>query len=286
VFQTQLTEAMSTKIETAIVTGAASGIGRAIARKLASRGINILVVDIQKDVGSTTAASIAKEFNVDAVFHYADMTQEEDIKGMVHAAVSRWGRLDWAANNAGKGERLDDNEDHVTAADFDQLYHLNQRGVWLCQKYEAEQMRKQDLRLPNGVSENLGGRLHRGAIVNVASICAHVATGMPSYTASKHAILGITKIGGLFYGKHNIRCNSVSPGPVLTPEYAEFKKTFADDPRFSEQSTGWSNRCPLQRPSTPEEQANVVSFLLSGESSFVNCSDIKVDGGLTSVADR
>lgn len=109
---------------------------------------------------------------------------------------------------------------------------------------------------------------------------------MPSYTASKHAILGITKIGGLFYGKRGIRCNSVSPGPILSDQYAEFKQTFLDDPRFSEQAVGWSNRCPLKRPSTCEEQANVVSFLLSGESSFVNCLDIRVDGGLTSVADR
>lgn len=147
-------------------------------------------------------------------------------------------------------------------------------------------MMKNKLGTANDTTVGSTGPDQRGAIVNIASICSHVATGMPSYTASKHAVLGITKSGGLFYGKHGIRCNSVSPGPVLTPEYAEFKKSFENDPRFTEQSSGWSNRCPLKRPSTCEEQANVVSFLLSGESSFVNCADIRVDGGLTAVADK
>jgi NAD(P)-dependent dehydrogenase (short-subunit alcohol dehydrogenase family) len=214
------------------------------------------------------------------------MTNEGDIIGMVEEAVRRWGRLDWAANNAGTGEKLEDNEDDVTSSHFDKLFALNQRGVWLCQKHEAQQMLKQKPRVPKTATKEFQGVEQRGAIVNIASICGHVATGMPSYTASKHAVLGITKSGGLFYGKHGIRCNSISPGPVLTPEYAEFKKSFENDSRFAEQASGWSNRCPLKRPSTCEEQANVVSFLLSGESSFVNCSDIRVDGGLTSVADK
>ncbi|KAF7555021.1 hypothetical protein G7Z17_g2512 [Cylindrodendrum hubeiense] len=272
--------------EVAIVTGAAGGLGRAIARKLASRGITILIADVQEERGQETAEAIKQDFGVESLFCKTDVTKEEDVKRMVQMAVERWGRVDWAANNAGMGEKLEDNEDEVTTEAFNKLYEVNQRGVWLCQKYEAEQMRKQQPRLANGTSPELGGVAQRGAIVNIASICGHVATGMPSYTASKHAILGITKIGGLFYGKHGIRCNSVSPGPILSDQYAEFKESFLDDPRFSEQAVGWSNRCPLKRPSTCEEQANVVSFLLSGESSFVNCSDIRVDGGLTSVADR
>lgn len=214
------------------------------------------------------------------------MTKEVDIKGMLEPAVQRWGRLDWAANNAGTCELLEDNEDHMTAADFDRLYVLDQRGVWLCHKYEAAQMRKQQPRIAHGSTESLGAVQQRGAIVNIASICGYVAIGLPSYTAAKHAVHGITKTGGLFYGKYGIRCNSISPGPVLTPEFATWKKAFENDPRFGEQASGWSIRCPMHRPSWCEEQANVVSFLLSGESSFVNCSDIKVDGGLTSVADR
>jgi NAD(P)-dependent dehydrogenase (short-subunit alcohol dehydrogenase family) len=214
------------------------------------------------------------------------MTSEADIKGMVAAAVHYWGRLDWAANNAGTGQPLDDNEDDVSAAVFDSLYALNQRGVWLCQKYEAAQMRLQEPREPLGSSKEFAARAHRGAIVNVASICGSVATGMPAYTATKHAVKGITKTGGLFYGKFGIRCNSVSPGPVLTPEYHDWSQSFLKDERFHEQATGWSNRCPLKRPSTCEEQANVASFLLSGDSSFINCADVMVDGGLTAVADK
>jgi NAD(P)-dependent dehydrogenase (short-subunit alcohol dehydrogenase family) len=144
-------------------------------------------------------------------------------------------------------------------------------------------MRKQP---PRPLKHDIPGVETRGAIVNTASICGHVSTGMPSYAAAKHAVIGITKTGGLFYGRHGIRCNSFSPGPVLTPEYAKFKESFRDDPRFSEQASGWSNRCPLKRPSHSSEQANVASFLLSDESSFVNAADIRVDGGLTAVADR
>lgn len=147
-------------------------------------------------------------------------------------------------------------------------------------------MRKRETRLPKSTLIELGGVPQRGSIVNIASMTAHIVTGMPSYTASKHAILGITKTGGLLYGKHGIRCNSISPGPILSEQWEGFNQAFIDDPPFSEQALGWSNRCPLKRPSTCEEQANVASFLLSGESSFVNCSDIRVDGGLTSVADR
>lgn len=270
-------------MEVAVVTGAASGIGLAIARKLASRGMNILMADINEKEGEEQAAAVRKAFAVDAVFHRADMSKENDIKCMVEAAVERWGRLDWAANNAGIGELLEDNEDHMDGEDFDKLYTVNQRGVWLCQKYEAAQMRKQQ---PRPLKNDVPGVETRGAIVNTASICSHVSTGMPSYTATKHAVLGITKTGGLFYGKHGIRCNSISPGPVLTSEYAKFKESFQDDPRFSEQAAGWSNRCPLKRPSHSDEQANVVSFLLSDESSFVNAADVRVDGGLTAVADR
>ncbi|KAH0841229.1 hypothetical protein AYO21_06890 [Fonsecaea monophora] len=277
---------MATDKECAIVTGGARGIGLAIVRRLALRGINVLIADIRDELGREMARTLAEEFKVEVVYHHADMTKEDDIKGMVDAAIQRWGRLDWAANNAGTGELLEDHEDHMTGADFDRLYELDQRGVWLCQKYEAAAMRKQPLRIAHGSSVAFGAVEQRGAIVNIASICGHVAIGMPSYTAAKHAVIGITKTGGLFYGKFGIRCNSISPGTVHTPEFFSWSKTFENDPRFAEQASGWSNRCPLHRPSSCEEQANVVSFLLSGESSFINCADIKVDGGLTAVADK
>ncbi|KPM46383.1 hypothetical protein AK830_g163 [Neonectria ditissima] len=273
--------------ESAIVTGGAGGLGQAIAKKLASRGINVLIADKQEGAnGHLLAAKLSREYRVDVLYQLTDVTNEDDVKRMVQVAVDRWGRLDWAANNAGISERLDDNEDSVSTAEFDAIYEINQRGTWLCQKYEAQQMRTQPRRVPNGTDPTMGGMPQRGAIANVASICGHAATGMPSYTATKHAILGITKSGGLFYGKSGVRCNSVSPGPILTDKYDEFKKAFENDARFKEQAVGWANRCPLRRASSCEEQANVVSFLLSGESSFINCSDILVDGGLTAVADQ
>jgi NAD(P)-dependent dehydrogenase (short-subunit alcohol dehydrogenase family) len=168
---------------------------------------------------------------------------------------------------------------------FLRLYAINQRGVWLCQKYEALQMKKQELLLPLGTSSSLGGVPQRGAICNTASMCGHMSEGMPCYTATKHAILGITKTGGMFYGPHGIRCNALSPGCVLTEEYESWRQTLKGD-RFHVQATGWKDRTPLHRASTPAEQANVASFLLSGESSFVNCANIIVDGGLTVCIDK
>ncbi|KAH0837439.1 hypothetical protein AYO21_08961 [Fonsecaea monophora] len=272
--------------ETAIVTGGARGIGLAIARKLASRGINVLIADVREELGRESAEQITKDFGVEAVFIRADMRSEDDIKAMVDKAVSLWGRLDWAANNAGVGEAMDDNEDHVTREGFDRLYEICQRGVWLCQKYEAEQMRKQEPRVPEGSYLNDKAYPQRGAIVNTASICGRMTNGMPAYTSAKHGVLGITRTGCLFYGKHGIRVNALSPGVVITPEYLDWKKDFVDDERFAEQASGYAKRCPMKRASDCEEQANVASFLLSGESSFVNGADIVCDGGLTAVFDR
>lgn len=146
--------------EVAIVTGAAGGLGRAVARKLASRGISILIADVQEERGKETAESIRQGFGVESIFCKTDVTKEEDVKRMVQTAVERWGRLDWAANNAGMGEKLEDNEDDVTTEAFNKLYEINQRGVWLCQKYEAEQMRKQEPRLANGTTPEPGGVLN------------------------------------------------------------------------------------------------------------------------------
>jgi len=147
------------------------------------------------------------------------------------------------------------------------------------------QMRKQENLIPVGLSESLGGMPQRGAIVNIASMCGHMSEGMPSYTATKHAILGITRTGGMFYGPYAIRCNAVSPGCVLTEEYASWQKTLTDD-KFAVPASGWKDRTPLHRASTPAEQAGAVSFLLSGESSFVNCANLIVDGGLTVCIDK
>jgi NAD(P)-dependent dehydrogenase (short-subunit alcohol dehydrogenase family) len=110
---------MSKRRESALVTGAARGIGFAIAKKLASRGINVLLADIEEELCNESAEQLRAEYKVDAIAIRADMTVEEDIKNMVEFAIQRWGRLDWAANNAGVGEQLDDDEEDVTGAQFD-----------------------------------------------------------------------------------------------------------------------------------------------------------------------
>ncbi|EME88576.1 uncharacterized protein MYCFIDRAFT_201592 [Pseudocercospora fijiensis CIRAD86] len=202
---------------------------------------------------------------------------------MIKIAVQKWGRLDYAVNAAGimqDGMEKKDDEQKVSSEIFDRTYEVNQRGVWLCQKYEAAQMMKQSPRrvhfTPAPPKEIPG---QRGAIVNVSSVSSLTGLGYAAYTATKHAIIGITRNGAYFYGPHGIRVNALSPGGTVTDlsiaampvEIRELLKE--NDPALA------SSSVPLQKFAWPQEVANVASFLLSAESSYVNGTNIEVDGG-------
>ncbi|KAL4869731.1 hypothetical protein BDV12DRAFT_195957 [Aspergillus spectabilis] len=265
----------SSDLWSATVTGGAAGIGAAVSRKLASRGINVLIADVQTEAGEQLAAELTNTFNVDAIFVQTDVSQESDVIRMVNTAVERWGRLDYAANVAGICKDPPYEEETLTTEVFDKHFAINQRGIWLCQKHEAAQMLKQE---PRAIilhpEPQFSIKPQRGAIVNVASTTATTGMGWPAYAPTKHAVLSITKNGALFYGPKGIRCNSIAPGATLTA----MALANSDHDAVREESS-YTKPIALKTWSMPEEQAAVVSFLLSAESSHVTGMNIMVDGG-------
>ncbi|RVX71485.1 hypothetical protein B0A52_05057 [Exophiala mesophila] len=264
----------------ALITGASGGIGEATAHKLASRGISIVLVDMNEERGHAVAKDVAQKWNVKTKFLKTDITQEEQVKDAVAAATEWTGRLDYAANCAGICESIWGEEESITVELFDRTHAINTKGLWLCQKYEALQMRKQE---PRPISFEPPPRYEipgqRGAIANIASISGLHAVGMAAYTASKYAAIGVTKNGAKFYGPAGIRVNALCPGWTMTQmiEQSMGKEGTMGTKEHSESPV--SQAIALKRMSFAEEQANVLSFLLSDESSYMNGSCVVNDGG-------
>lgn len=244
----------------AIVTGAASGIGRASARVIAREGARVVVSDVDTAGGEETVRQI-KAAGGEAIFVRADVTLDADVRALVDAAVAAYGALHCAHNNAGiEGERLllaDYPEDG-----FDRLIAVNLKGVWLCwlcMKHEIRHM------LAHGV----------GAIVNTASAVGLVGSAnQPIYTASKHGVIGLTKSGAVAYAARGIHVNAVCPGIIAT---GMLDRAEAWQPGFSERV---ARRLPNQRIGQPEEVAEAVAWLCSDAASLVTGEAITVDGGI------
>ncbi|OAL40667.1 hypothetical protein AYO20_00403 [Fonsecaea nubica] len=267
---------------TALVTGGASGIGEATARKLASRGISVLIGDMNRARGEKVAAEIRELYGVRAAFYSLDVTDEANVKAFVEHATQWTGRLDFAANCAGICENVWDGEESITAELFDQTHAVNTKGVWLCQKYEAAQMLRQEPRPvvfspPPPPSHVIPGQ--RGSIANVASVSGLHANGLAAYTPSKYAVVAVTKNGAKFYGPSGVRCNAVCPGYVMTPMTEHSMGEAAKPGTKENEAASTSLQVAMGRMGFPQEQANLLSFLLSDESSYMNGSIVVNDGG-------
>jgi len=243
--------------KTALVTGAGSGIGRATALAFARTGANVVIADVDASAGEETAALIG-ELPGASLFVRADVSRAADVAALVAAAVKRFGRLDYAFNNAGIQGELS-----PTAAcseeNWDRITGINLKGVWLSMKYEIAQMLEQG-----------GG----GAIVNNASNFGLVGSvGMPAYSASKHGVIGLTKTAAIEYAASGIRINAVCPGPVHTPLVDAI---VARQPEIIDAITA---REPIGRMGRPEEIAGAVLWLCSEEASFAVGSILSLDGG-------
>jgi NAD(P)-dependent dehydrogenase (short-subunit alcohol dehydrogenase family) len=192
-----------------------------------------------------------------AVFQKTDVSKPDDVKALVARAVSEFGRLDLAFNNAGMdGEQVPLHEQDIERATM--LFDVNIKGVFYCMKYEIEQM------LQTG----------SGAIVNTSSIFGlNGYPGWSLYTATKHAVTGMTKAAALDYARQNIRVNAVGPGPVETPLLA---KGTGGDPH------SYASFVPMGRIGQPEEIANPVVWLLSDDARYVTGHTLPVDGGVCS----
>jgi NAD(P)-dependent dehydrogenase (short-subunit alcohol dehydrogenase family) len=242
----------------AIVTGAGSGIGRAVAESYAREGAKVIVSDINETHGEETV-SLIKKAGGEAFFVKADSSSAEENKKLVEATVTKYGRLDIACNNAGIGGPAAPTGEYDIAG-WDKVIAINLSGVFYGCRYQLEQMEKN------------GG----GVIVNMASIHGTVAAPMSvAYTAAKHGVVGLTKNIAAEYGQKNIRCNAVGPGYIHTP--------LLDDNLNEEQLKAVAAKATMNRLGKVEEIANLVVFLSSDQSSFTTGAYYIADGGYTTI---
>jgi len=243
----------------AIVTGASSGIGRVTAVALAKEGIRVSLAARRDKEGEETLRFL-KETGGEGIFVRTDVSNENDVRSLVEETVKTFGRLDYAFNNAGA---VEDPAPFAskTSSLFDKIMNVNVKGTWLSMKYEIPQMLKN------------GG----GALVNNSSVFGVIANPqLPLYTASKHAVLGLTKAAALEYAKAGIRINAIAPGAIETEM---MEQSIGNDKQLREALVALH---PIGRPGKPEEIANAVIWLLSDKASFLTGHTLLVDGGWVS----
>ncbi|MBU1054346.1 MAG: glucose 1-dehydrogenase [Proteobacteria bacterium] len=242
----------------ALVTGGGSGIGRATSLAFSNEGANIVVADINVTGGEETVAMI-RDSGGEAVFFEADVSQEKDAEAMVGKAVSSYGRLDCAFNNAAHNSAIVPTAER-TVEMFMRTISVDLIGVWLGMKYQILQFLKQ------------GG----GVIVNTASAAAlgFPSPGASDYVAAKYGVVGLNRTAQLEYAKDGIRINVVCPGVIPTVMMKEY---MASKPEVEK----WlMDRTPAKRFGTPEDIAEAVIWLCSDSASFVYGSVQAVDGGM------
>lgn len=241
-----------------LVTGAASGIGKATALAFAREGARLVLADLDGERGEATAVQ-ARALGAEALFVRTDISSGQEVERLVESALATYGRLDCAHNNAGiEGTRIPSAD--LDEKDFQKIIDINLKGTWLCMKHELKAM------LANG----------GGSIVNTASVAGCVGlAGLSAYTASKHGIVGLTRAASLEYAKKNIRINAICPGPIKTPMVENVVKA---SPQLEATILALE---PVGRLGEPEEVASAVLFLSSDDASFMTGHAMVVDGGWT-----
>lgn len=244
------------KPRTSIITGAGGGIGSALAKRLAYRGDNLVLVDLDVD-------RLAIDSSDRCLHVRADMAVESQVKDTVQETLDTFGRIDYFANNAGIESPVNMIEDQDVET-LDRLYRVNVRGVFLGLAHVLPRMKSQG----------------EGAIVNTSSLAGIIGSpGLSPYTMSKHAVIGLTRSAAAEAAPHGVRVNAVLPGPVDTVMMARIEESTGDAAGFRRTRAA---SIPMGRYATPDEVAAVMLFLLSSDSSYVNSSLYTVDGGLSS----
>ena len=248
---------MNVKGKTILITGAAGGLGSAMARKLGENGARVFILDMDERQGEQVASQLREE-GIEAHFRRMDVTSEEDWAAAVDEAVKASGRVDVLVNNAGINIRKPVEE--MTIEEWTTMMRVNSGSVFLGCKYAIPVMRKQ------------GG----GAIINTSSVCGLIGHKYTpeAYTASKGAVTMLTQAIASRYAKDGIRCNSIHPSTVDTP----LVQVLFKDPARKAERLG---EVPLGRLATAEDVANAVLYLASEEASFINGVALPVDGGVT-----
>jgi NAD(P)-dependent dehydrogenase (short-subunit alcohol dehydrogenase family) len=238
-----------------LVTGGASGIGRAIALAYAREGARVVVSDVDAEGGLATVSMIHAR-DAEALFVPAHVGRAAECQQLVARTMAHFGRLDVACNNAGIGGELAPLADYPLHA-WDEVININLSGVFFGMRYQIPALLQ-------------GGG---GAVVNIASILGAVGfAGAPAYTAAKHGVVGLTQCAALEYSAQGVRINAVGPGFIQTPMIAPV----AADPHAQQALVGLH---PIGRLGLPEEVAELVLWLASGRASFVTGAYYPVDGG-------
>lgn len=245
----------SLKDKCAVVTGAGLGIGRATALLLAKNGAKVIVSDVNETTGKETVAIIKKEGG-DATFIACDVSQKDQVKNLMVQAISTYGPIKFAVNNAGIGGVLTPLHESKFE-DWDRMMAINLSSVFYCLKEEISAM------------------LHHrgGSIVNVASVAG--LGGVPggaAYCAAKHGVIGLTKTAAMEYGNYDIRVNAVCPGWTKTAILDTLSKDML--------ASSVKRFVPMNRMGKPEEIAETILWLLDDKSSFVNGHCLAIDGGM------
>jgi len=250
---------MRLKEKNTIITGASSGIGRETALLFSREGARVVAVDINEEAGQETVEAIKKEGG-DAVFVRADVAQADQCKGMIDKAESTFGHVHVLFNNAGIMHSQDDNAETTDESIWDLTMAINAKGVFLGCKYGIPALRR------------AGG----GSIINTASFVAILGAATPqiAYTASKGAVLSMTRELAVVHARENIRVNALCPGPLHTELLMKFLNT-------EEKKQRRLVHIPMGRFGQAKEMAQAALYLASDESSYVTGASFNVDGGIT-----
>jgi NAD(P)-dependent dehydrogenase (short-subunit alcohol dehydrogenase family) len=244
------------KGKVAIVTGGTSGIGRDTSILFAEAGAKVVVAG-RREVEGKETVELIRGAGGDGLFIKTDVSRAAEVEALVRKTVEKFGRLDIAFNNAGVDSPWSSTVEQ-TEGDFDRLIAINLKGVWLCLKYEIQQMLKQGT---------------GGAIVNMASIAGLIgAAGASSYCASKHGVIGLTKCAALETARNGIRVNVVCPAIVKSP----MEERLYGQPEFRKFATGLH---PIGRFGKPREIAEGVVWMCSDRASFMTGQSLVLDGG-------
>ena len=249
-----MSEFLSLSGRVAIVTGAARGIGKAIATTLAERGADVVVVDLRKEMAEETASEIAAQTGQDVIALNADVSNQESVKAMIKAALDKFGKVDILVNNA--GITRDGLIMRMSEADFDMVIGINLKGAFNCAQALVRPMMK----------------AHYGRIINISSVSGITGqAGQTNYSSSKAGLIGFTKALAKEVGSRNITVNAVAPGFIETVLTHELPEEIRD---ISLKLT------PMGRFGQPQDIANAVAFLAAEESSFITGVTLQVDGGM------
>ncbi|MCL4528010.1 MAG: beta-ketoacyl-ACP reductase [Chloroflexi bacterium] len=250
---------MQMKDKVVLVTGGATGIGKATALRFAEDGAKVVICDVNESVGQETLKSLGK----DAAFYNVNVADRQAVQKWIDAVVAKYGRIDVLVNNAGilrDGQMVKFKEGQLVGqmseADFDLVISINLKGVFNCSQAVAPVMVKQ------------GG----GVILNASSVVGLDGNfGQTNYVATKSGVIGMTKVWARELGKYGVRVNAVAPGFIATDMVTSMPEKVLD---------GMKGRTPLGRLGEPRDIANAYLFLASDEASFITGEVLRVDGGI------